>query len=97
MFAVVEVAPARLVERRVRVAMGVHVHGADAGGQHHAPDAGVRGHLHHVERPGDHRLDDLLLPNNTASVSFIPAEIEEDILLSGRYSRGCRASVMRCG
>jgi len=60
--AVFEVAPAGVTECRVRVAARIHVHGADGGGQHQAPHAGVGRGLDDVPRPDDNRLDDLLLP-----------------------------------
>ena len=41
--------------------MRVHVHGADGGGDHQAPHAGVGRGLNDVPRPGDNWLDDLLL------------------------------------
>ena len=56
-----EVAPAPLVQGRVGVAVRVHVHGADGGGDHQAPHAGVGRGLDDVPRPGDNGLDDLLL------------------------------------
>ena len=56
-----EVAPAPLVQGRVGVAVRVHVHGADGGGDHQAPHAGVGRGLDDVPRPGDNWLDDLLL------------------------------------
>jgi len=65
--AVLKVAPAGIVERRVGVAPRVHVHGADGGGQHDAPHAGVGGGLDDVPRPGNDRLDDLLLRQTEAS------------------------------
>ena len=59
--AVLEVAPAPLVQGIVGVAVRVHVHGADGGGEHQAPHAVVGRGVDDVPRPGDNWVDDLLL------------------------------------
>ena len=59
--AILKIAPAGVVDRLVRVTVGVHVHRADGGREHDALDAGVCRRHHHVPCAPDCWLDHHLL------------------------------------
>lgn len=67
-----KVAPAGFVDDRVGTPVRVHVHGADGGGEHDTPDAGVGGRIYHVLGPLHRRCHHLLLRHTTLYTPTVP-------------------------